>query len=166
MQKEIKILKFPEWNTIPYDVNSPDTDIQITKMQTIFDLMNLDKNKKTLLLISKNSLVQKIINKKDYRFLDISIDDKYSIQDIENILSLNKDLMNWINETTPLLQNSFYTIDTKLYWIFNDLHDFPCCDFCKKAYIDRNVFTIARGYPEFCSHICVVNSPKTKEKTR
>lgn len=83
-----------------------------------------------------------------------------------NILSLNKDLMNWINETTPLLQNNFYTIDTKLYWIFNDLHNFPCCDFCKKAYIDRNVFTIARGYPEFCSHICVVNSPKTKEKTR
>ena len=87
--KEIKILKFPEWNTIPYDVNSPDTDIQITKMQTIFDLMNLDKNKKTLLLISKNSLVQKIINKKDYRFLDISIDDKYSIQDIENLLLEN-----------------------------------------------------------------------------
>ena len=51
--KEINILKFPEWNTIPYDVNSPDIDIQITKMQTIFDLMNLDKNKKTLLLISK-----------------------------------------------------------------------------------------------------------------
>lgn len=87
--KEIKILKFPEWNTIPYDVNSPDTDIQITKMQTIFDLMNLDKNKKTLLLISKNSLVQKIISKKDYRFLDISIDDKYSIQDIENLLLEN-----------------------------------------------------------------------------
>ena len=87
--KEIKILKFPEWNTIPYDVNSPDTDIQITKMQTIFDLMNLDKNKKTLLLISKNSLVQKIINKKDYRFLDISTDDKYSIQDIENLLLEN-----------------------------------------------------------------------------
>ena len=87
--KEINILKFPEWNTIPYDVNSPDIDIQITKMQTIFDLMNLDKNKKTLLLISKNSLVQKIINKKDYRFLNISIDDKYSIQDIENLLLEN-----------------------------------------------------------------------------
>lgn len=87
--KEIKILKFPEWNTIPYDVNSPDTDIQITKMQTIFDLINLDKNKRTLLLISKNSLVQKIINKKDYKFLDISIDDKYSIQDIENLLLEN-----------------------------------------------------------------------------
>ena len=87
--KEIKILKFPEWNTIPYDVNSPDTDIQITKMQTIFDLINLDKNKRTLLLISKNSLVQKIINKKDYRFLDISTDDKYSIQDIENLLLEN-----------------------------------------------------------------------------
>lgn len=87
--KEINILKFPEWNTIPYDVNSPDTDIQITKMQTIFDLINLDKNKKTLLLISKNSLVQKIINKKDYKFLNISIDDKYSIQDIENLLLEN-----------------------------------------------------------------------------
>ena len=87
--KEINILKFPEWNTIPYDVNSPDIDIQITKMQTIFDLMNLDKNKKTLLLISKNSLVQKIINKKYYKFLDISIDDKYSIQDIENLLLEN-----------------------------------------------------------------------------
>lgn len=87
--KEINILKFPEWNTIPYDVNSPDINIQITKMQTIFDLMNLDKNKKTLLLISKNSLVQKIINKKDYKFLNISIDDKYSIQDIENLLLEN-----------------------------------------------------------------------------
>lgn len=87
--KEINILKFPEWNTIPYDVNSPDIDIQITKMQTIFDLMNLDKNKKTLLLISKNSLIQKIINKKDYKFLNISIDDKYSIQNIENLLLEN-----------------------------------------------------------------------------
>lgn len=59
-------------------------------------------------------------------------------------------------------------MSTKIYWILNGLTDFPTCENekCNKKYNDRNVFSIKRGYPKYCSHKCAVNSIEVKEKAK
>lgn len=78
----------------------------------------------------------------------------------------NFELLNWINSKTPLLQNSVYTISTKCYWIFNDIHDFPTCEECGKKFgMNRNVDR--RGYlTRFCSKKCSNNNEITKQHYR
>ena len=38
-----------------------------------------------------------------------------------------RELFNWIKSNTPKLQDDFYSISTKCYWILNGLTDFPRC---------------------------------------
>lgn len=67
-----------------------------------------------------------------------------------------KYLVDWINEQTPLLQDSIYGFSTKLYWIFNELEDFPVCmnqNCSNKIGIGVNV-KVNRGYPEYCCNRC------------
>ncbi len=90
--KDVEIIKFPEWNTIPYDVNSPQLKIQMERMEAIYKLLNFNdlyKNKKVIFLISKNAIIQKVINKKDFRFIKFFIGQDISVKDIENILKDN-----------------------------------------------------------------------------
>lgn len=78
-----------------------------------------------------------------------------------------KKYFDWINQKTPKLNDQFYALSTKLYWIFNGLEDFPNCYHCGKVFDDRNV-GIAFGYPRFCSIKCIANNPmirKRKETT-
>ena len=89
---EIQIISFPEWNTIPYDVNSPQLKIQIDRMEAIYKLLNyqdLYKNKKVLLLISKNALAQKVINKKDFSFINLKINQEISLEQLRELLKNN-----------------------------------------------------------------------------
>lgn len=57
-------------------------------------------------------------------------------------------LMDYINFKTPLLQDTFYTLATKLYWLLNDIHDFPECPYCHKQdkFIHSNVLNVNLGY--------------------
>lgn len=77
----------------------------------------------------------------------------------------NLDLLNWINSQVPLLQDKKYTISTKCYWIFNNMHDFPACKECGKRFgyksnVDRH------GYAQFCSRKCANNNEITKQHLR
>ena len=78
----------------------------------------------------------------------------------------NIELLNWINSQIPLLQDNIYTISTKCYWIFNDIHDFPICEECGKKFgIGRNVDR--RGYlTRFCSKKCANNNETTKQRLK
>lgn len=89
--KNIEIIKFPEWNTMPYDVNSPLLKIQSERMIALYRLINHDSStkKKTLLLISKNALIQKTIGKNDYKFLNFSVGQKISVKEMREILEAN-----------------------------------------------------------------------------
>ena len=80
----------------------------------------------------------------------------------------NKYLYDWIIKNTPKLNNEKFNLSTKIYWILNSLTDFPTCENekCHKKYDDRNVFSIKRGYPKYCSHKCAVNSDEVKEKAK
>ena len=78
------------------------------------------------------------------------------------------DLLAWVNaQVSPLLDNSFYTLKTKIYWILNGIHSFDderCkCHSCHKPLVDKNVYDLKIGYMA-CSQRCSVKDKKRAEK--
>ena len=80
------------------------------------------------------------------------------------IIKDNIELLSFINDNTPLLQDSIYKLSTKVYWILNDLTDFPKCKTCGKPFINKNVSSISIGYPTFCSCKCNLSNKETLSK--
>ena len=72
------------------------------------------------------------------------------------MISKRKFLLCWINNTVSKLQDSYYSIATKCFWIINNLQDFPICKICKKndSFKHKNVQTIFKGYTKACSRAC------------
>lgn len=73
-----------------------------------------------------------------------------------------------INELTPLLQDPYYKLKTKIYWILHDIRDFPKCH-CEGCHnvIARNVVSAVAGYSGtglFCSNSCAQKSQMHKDK--
>ena len=60
----------------------------------------------------------------------------------------NKHILEWIDAQVPLLaKNKFYSLQTKLYWIFNGIKDFPLCPNCNKVKLTmHNVKSLYVGY--------------------
>lgn len=50
-----------------------------------------------------------------------------------------------INDAVPLLMDSFYTINTKVYWILNDINEFPKCE-NDGIEIKDNIKNLSNGY--------------------
>ena len=77
-----------------------------------------------------------------------------------------KDLYDWICIMLPLLNDSYYRISTKCFWILNGLVDFPTCAFngCTHKFKECNVQAI-RSYPRFCHKHCKCD-PSTIEKRK
>lgn len=86
--KNLEIITFPEWNIIPYDVNSPSIKIQTERMEAIYKLLNY-KGGKVVFLVSKNAMAQKIISPKDFEFINFFVGQKIQISEIKNILDNN-----------------------------------------------------------------------------
>lgn len=76
-----------------------------------------------------------------------------------------KYLLDFILENTPLLIDSKYNLSTKIYWVLNDLHEFPRCKICGKE-LRKNVKNFIYGYHEHCSNKCACNDVSVKEKTK
>lgn len=72
----------------------------------------------------------------------------------------HSELMKWIDDNLPLLQEPCYNNATKCYWILNGLTDFPICPTCKKkeGFIHKNI--TRKGYFTYCSVKCMANSPE------
>ena len=54
-----------------------------------------------------------------------------------------KELLKFINDNTPLLKDKFYTLKTKIFWILNDIHEFPKCRTCGNKSDKVNVFRLS-----------------------
>ena len=63
-----------------------------------------------------------------------------------------KKLTAWMDDKLPLLRDSFYTINTKCYWILHGLTEFPKCKTCGKndKFKMMNISTF-QSYPQYCS---------------
>jgi len=76
-----------------------------------------------------------------------------------------KHLLIFINKMTPKLTDPFYTLQTKCYWVLNDLTDFPKCQHCEKP-MTGNVIGINFGYHKTCSIKCMANSASVRNKIK
>ena len=87
--QDIEILKFPEWDIVPYDINSPDIKIQTERIKTLNKLLSIDKEKKHILILSKNSIVQKVPNKDDLNTINFFINQKITKESIKYTIESN-----------------------------------------------------------------------------
>lgn len=80
---------------------------------------------------------------------------------------LNSDLLNWIKECTLQLIDTKYKLVTKIYWIFNDIHEIPVCRRPECHNLLENVCGLANGYGGgYCSSYCAANDDNLKQKRR
>ena len=85
------------------------------------------------------------------------------------LVKKNNELLKYIKENTPLLNDNIHSLKTRIYWILNGLTDFPTCKECgkKEPYMKKNVRNIY-GYLECCSVKCASNNKENllkKEQT-
>ena len=70
--------------------------------------------------------------------------------------------IDWIHYKTPLLDNKKYHIKTKVYWILNNITDFPKCENSKCKHggkILKNVISVRIGYnSKYCCNGCAQQS--------
>ena len=64
----------------------------------------------------------------------------------------NKDLLEWIISSTQSLSSN-YRLKTRIFWILNDLHDFPLCANCKQQ-IRRDVNSLLLPKYKYCCSKC------------
>ena len=64
-----------------------------------------------------------------------------------------KDLGNYLFELYPQLQDKYYKTSTRVYWLINNLTDFPKCKTCGKTII-RNVARVNNPQLEYCTVLC------------
>jgi hypothetical protein len=102
----------------------------------------------------------------DNRTLLLKIISNYK-NNYQNIIKTQyPELYKWIFENTSLLNEPIYKFKTRIYWIINNLTDFPLCKSCGKKLINKNVISIYEGYNESCSVKCAASSNKRKEKIK
>ena len=72
----------------------------------------------------------------------------------------------WITEQTPLLNDTFFSTSTKVYWIFSGLTKFPQCAECGKD-LDKYNATAFSGYAQrFCSVSCAIKHAHPADKRK
>lgn len=79
-----------------------------------------------------------------------------------------KDLLEFINYKTPLLQDGKYSITTKVYWVIHGLTEFPKCEHCGKE-LKKNIRVQndgSKGYARFCSNRCGTLHKDVQERTQ
>lgn len=59
-------------------------------------------------------------------------------------------LRDWINAMTLKLSGAEYRISTKVYWILNNIVDFPKCVLCGKEIGVGDNVDVTAGYPKYC----------------
>lgn len=73
----------------------------------------------------------------------------------------NQHILKYIEDHTPLLDSPEFLISTKVYWILNNITEFPKCVVCGKE-IRRNV-KINETYPTHCSNKCLSMDPEVQK---
>ena len=64
----------------------------------------------------------------------------------------------------PKVKGNEYTLATKVYWLLNDLKDFPKCmnSKCSNTFEHRNVVSLQKGYRKHCCPQCAKDSDERK----
>ena len=90
IDNKINVIEFPAWDCLPFDKNSPNQKIIGRRVKALFNLLNLS-NKKTIVLTTVSSLVQKIPNAEYIResSLKIEVGKSFILHDLIKFLEGN-----------------------------------------------------------------------------
>lgn len=77
-------------------------------------------------------------------------------------------LKQFILRKTPLLDDPFYTLDTRTWWVLNGITSWEDprvqCENCHRPLKDKNVISTHIGYHKFCSTSCASSSDVVQAK--
>ena len=78
-------------------------------------------------------------------------------------------LKDFILYQTPLLADSFYTMQTRVFWLINNIFswndDRVQCANCHKSFKNKNVINVYTGYHKYCCVKCASSSIEVLQKT-
>ncbi|MEK9684743.1 MAG: transcription-repair coupling factor [Rhodospirillaceae bacterium] len=88
---KIKILTFPAWDCLPYDRVSPRNDILGQRVDTLFQLENINPDSPTIVLTTINSFVQRvpIVGKLEEKSFRLQKNSSLSIENLSRYLETN-----------------------------------------------------------------------------
>lgn len=84
----------------------------------------------------------------------------------QKLLKKDHDMMKWIDDQLPMLDDEVIQLKTKAYWIVSGRLTFPTCQACKSStgYLKKNVISLKLGYPKHCCLKCASSDPETVKK--
>lgn len=104
----------------------------------------------------------------DYKKEIINIIEHTSLKGVCSTFSsrLHKYLKDWIYQKTSYLDNKKYGICHRIYWILNDITEFPKCYVCGKPVTRPCGLHGYDKYPLYCSHLCSARSDDKFRKSK
>lgn len=81
------------------------------------------------------------------------------------IIFAKKNLLDYIIEKTPLLNNDKYKLNTRIFWVIHKLTDFPKCKTCGKD-IQKNIKRMTSPQYDFCCNKCVAKNIEVQQKRK
>lgn len=77
-----------------------------------------------------------------------------------------RELYDFVLKATPLLDDNFYKLSTRVFWILNGLKEFPHCKNrkCRKLLVKRNVKEVFGEHPKYCSSRCATSDSQYIKK--
>lgn len=92
MMPEARVLRFPAWDTVPYDRVSPNVSIVAQRIETLFELvMNPSPKKPRLIVSSIGAVLQKLPPAKIFRnsFKDVAVGKKLDFNEFLHYAAVN-----------------------------------------------------------------------------
>lgn len=78
----------------------------------------------------------------------------------------NDDLREWIVSSTTMMNPKIHNMKTRIYWLLNDMKEFPKCAYCGRVMDDKNVMNVVKGFHNTCSVKCAGNMEGRIEKIK
>lgn len=87
----IKIIAFPEWDTVPYDRVGVKADIRSARIKALVELIEQENNQKTLILTTVAALMQKVPEKTFFENSVLSLEEgtQISFKELQEFLTKN-----------------------------------------------------------------------------
>ncbi len=104
---DIEILKFPAWDTMPYDRVSPNAEIIATRIDTLDKILHSQQKKQKIIIASIGAVLQKLPPKQIFMNTRkiIKIGDTISLTEFINYLQLNG-----YNRVEQVMENGEYAV--------------------------------------------------------
>lgn len=111
-----------------------------------------------------------MLNKIEQQYINTILEFKSNFPGyfLQKLRKLHPEIMEWFYNKCPnKVKSDKFTFYTKLFWIINELTDFPLCPYCGKTRLEgKNVPSFELGYFRACSLQCPELNKSRSKKTQ